>query len=45
MTNLIDVELAYGTEINRSNLGDDSIDYVDRDYRKQTYAVNLSLVL
>lgn len=45
VTDAIDVEIAYGTEINRSNLGDDSVDYVDRDYRKQTYTVNLSLVL
>jgi len=45
VTNSIDVELTYATEINRSNLGDDSTDYVDRDYRKQTYAINLSLTL
>lgn len=45
VTNSIDVELAYSTEINRSNLGDDSTDYVDRDYRKHTYTVNLSLTL
>jgi tetratricopeptide (TPR) repeat protein len=41
----IDVELAYSTEINRSNLGDDSTDYVDRDYRKHAYTLNLSLTL
>jgi hypothetical protein len=45
VTNSIDVELTYSTEINRSNLGDDSTDYVDHDYRKQTYAINLSLTL
>ncbi len=45
VTNSIDVELAYSTEINRSNLGDDPTDYVDRDYRKHTYAINLSLTL
>jgi len=43
VTNSIDAELAYSTEINRSNLGD--ADYVDRDYRKHTYTVNLSLTL
>ena len=45
VTNSIDVELAYSTEINRSNLGDDSTDYVDRDYRKHAYTINLSLTL
>lgn len=39
----LEVELKYWGQINRSNLGDDPKDYVDRDHRKSIYTLNLNL--
>jgi len=39
----LEVELKYWGQINRSSLGDDLNDYVDRDHRKSIYTLNLNL--
>lgn len=39
----LEVELKYWGQNNRSNLGDDPKDYVDRDHRKSIYTLNLNL--
>ena len=41
----LEVEFKYWGQINRSNLGDDPEDYIDRDHRKNLYTLNLNLIL
>ena len=37
----LEAELKYWTQVNQSNIGDDTGDYADRDYRKGIYSLSL----